>query len=325
MTENTITLENTAAAGRATNVVLGKNQYGKAEVRVVKVTRDTDRHEIEDLSVTSQLRGDFTAAHVDGDNGRVVPTDTQKNTVYGFAREGVGSPEQFLIRLADHFTGEFDWVTGGRWEAEQYAWERIATRAGTAHSAAEGHDHSFVRKGQEVRNAVVVKDGDTVQVISGLNGLTVLKSTQSGFVGYPKDRFTTLEETTERILATDVSARWRYSPAAVASGSVDFNRSYDDVRALLLEGFTEGYSYALQQTLFQMAQKVLDAHPEIEEVRFSTPNKHHFLVDLAPFGLDNPNEVFYAADRPYGLIEASFQRESISPDGNAWDGITGFC
>ncbi|ASN52959.1 factor-independent urate hydroxylase [Sinomonas sp. R1AF57] len=305
-----------------TKIVLGKNQYGKAEVRVVKITRDTARHEIEDLSVTSQLRGDFDAAHFDGDNGHVVPTDTQKNTVFGFARDGVGSPEQFLIRLADHFTSEFAWVTGGRWEAEQYAWERIPA---PAQGQAEGHDHSFVRKGQEVRNAVVVKDGDTIQVISGLNDLTVLKSTQSGFVGYPKDRFTTLEETTDRILATDVSARWRYSPEAVASGSVDFNKSYDDVKALLLEGFTEGYSYALQQTLFQMAQKVLNAHPEIEEVRFSTPNKHHFLVDLTPFGLDNPNEVFYAADRPYGLIEANFQRESISDDSNAWDGITGFC
>jgi urate oxidase len=307
------TTENTKSA-----VVLGKNQYGKAEVRVVKITRDTPRHEIEDLNVTSQLRGDFEAAHLDGDNAHVVPTDTQKNTVYGFARNGIGSPEEFLIRLANHFTSEFAWVTGGRWEAEQYAWERII-----AHG--EGHDHSFVRKGQEVRNAVVTKDGDNLYVISGLNDLTVLKSTESGFVGYPKDRFTTLQETTDRILATDVSARWRYNNEAIANGAVDFNKAYDDVKALLLEGFTEGYSYALQQTLFQMAQKVLDAHPEIDEIRFSTPNKHHFVVDLTPFGLDNPNEVFYAADRPYGLIEANFQRETISDAGNAWDGIAGFC
>lgn len=299
-------------------IVLGKNQYGKAEVRVVKVTRDTARHEIEDLNVTSQLRGDFAAAHFDGDNAHVVPTDTQKNTVYGFARDGIGSPEQFLIRLANHFTSEFEWVTGGRWEAEQFSWERIV-----AHG--EGHDHSFVRKGQEVRNAVVTKDGDNLYVISGLNDLTVLKTTESGFVGYPKDRFTTLPETTDRILATDVSARWRYNNEAIANGTVDFNKAYDDVKALLLEGFAEEYSYALQQTLFQMAQKVLDAHPEIDELRFSTPNKHHFVVDLSPFGLDNPGEVFYAADRPYGLIEANFQRETISDAGNAWDGIAGFC
>ncbi|MDQ4502450.1 factor-independent urate hydroxylase [Sinomonas sp. ASV322] len=301
-----------------TKIVLGKNQYGKAEVRVVKITRDTDRHEIEDLNVTSQLRGDFASAHFDGDNSKVVPTDTQKNTVYGFARDGIGSPEEFLIRLANHFTSEFSWVSGGRWEAEQYSWERIIA------NGAE-HDHSFVRKGQEVRNAVVTKDGDNIYVISGLNDLTVLKSTQSGFVGYPKDRFTTLAETTDRILATDVTARWRYNNEAIANRTVDFNKTYDDVKALLLEGFSEEYSYALQQTLFQMAQKVLDAHPEIDELRFSTPNNHHFLVDLTPFGLDNPGEVFFAADRPYGLIEANFQRETISDAGNSWDGIAGFC
>jgi len=302
----------------SSKIVLGKNQYGKAENRVVKITRDTDRHEIEDLNVTSQLRGDFSAAHFEGDNGRVVPTDTQKNTVYAFARDGIGSPEQFLLRLADHFTGEFDWVTGGRWEAEQYAWERIIANG-------KEHNHSFVRKGQEVRNAVVVREGNSTYVISGLSDLTVLKSTQSGFEGYPKDKYTTLQETSDRILATAVSARWRYNNDAVAEGKIDYNAAYESVKALLLEGFSEQYSKALQETLYQMAQKVLDAHPEIDELRFSTPNKHHFVVDLSPFGLDNPNEVFFAADRPYGLIEANFERDLISDPGNAWDGIAGFC
>jgi len=299
------------------NIVLGENQYGKAEVRVVKVTRDTDRHHIEDLNVTSQLRGDFQAAHLEGDNGHVVATDTQKNTVYAFAREGVGSPESFLLRLANHFTGEFDWVTGGRWEAEAYSWDRIQ-----AHG--EGHDHSFVRNGQEVRTAVVVRDGATTHLISGLKDLTVLKTTQSGFVGYPRDKYTTLPETTDRILATDVSARWRYNTNLDFAGT-DFNKSYEDIKALLLEGFTENYSHALQQTLFDMGKKVLEAHSEVDEIKFSMPNKHHFLVDLSPFGLDNPNEVFFAADRPYGLIEATVQRENIEAAPVAWSGIAGFC
>ncbi|OFI37152.1 urate oxidase [Arthrobacter sp. SW1] len=302
----------------SSKIVLGKNQYGKAENRVVKITRDTDRHEIEDLNITSQLRGDLAAAHFEGDNSHVVPTDTQKNTVYAFAREGIGSPEQFLLRLADHFTGEFDWITGGRWEAEQYAWERIIANG-------KEHNHSFVRKGQEVRTAVVVREGEATYVISGLTDLTVLKSTESGFEGYPKDKYTTLQETSDRILATAVSARWRYNNDAVAEGKIDYNAAYESVKALLLEGFSEQYSKALQETLYQMAQKVLDAHPEIDELRFSTPNKHHFVVDLSPFGLDNPNEVFFAADRPYGLIEANFERDLISDPGNAWDGIAGFC
>lgn len=299
------------------NIILGANQFGKAEVRLVKITRDTDRHEIEDLNVTSQLRGDFTAAHADGDNSRVVPTDTQKNTVYGLARDGVGSPEAFLLRLGSHFTTEFDWVTGGRWAAESYAWNRILADG-------KPHDHSFVKSNQEVRTAVVVKDGDKTQVLSGLKDLTVLKSTQSGFAGFPVDRFTTLAETNDRILATDVAARWRFNPDAI-SADFDFNASYEGIKALLLEGFSENYSHALQNTLHGMAQKVIDAHPEIDEIKFSTPNKHHFLVDLAPFGQDNPNEVFFAADRPYGLIEATFLRENASEAGNVWDGVAGFC
>jgi len=291
------------------DVVLTHNQYGKAENRVVRITRDTPRHEIEDLNVTSQLRGDFAAAHLEGDNSHVVATDTQKNTIFAFARDGVGSPEAFLLRLADHFTGDFDWVTGGRWAAEQYTWSRI-----------NDHDHSFYRTNAETRTAVVVRDGDTDTVIAGFHGLTVLKSTESGFEGYPKDRYTTLQETNDRILATDIATRWRYNTA-----DVDYNAAYADIKAIILATFTQGYSAALQQTLYQMAEAVLAAHPEVDEIKFSCPNKHHFVVDLSPFGLENPNEVFYAADRPYGLIEATVQRADAGNADAAWVGIAGFC
>jgi urate oxidase len=291
------------------DVVLTHNQYGKAENRVVRITRDNPRHEIEDLNVTSQLRGDFAAAHLEGDNSHVVATDTQKNTIFAFARDGVGSPEAFLLRLAAHFTSDFDWVTGGRWAAEQYTWSRI-----------NDHDHSFYRTNAETRTAVVVRDGDTDTVIAGFHGLTVLKSTESGFEGYPKDRYTTLKETNDRILATDIATRWRYN-----TDDVDYNASYSGVKAIILETFTQGYSAALQQTLYQMAEAVLAAHPEVDEIKFSCPNKHHFVVDLSPFGLENPNEVFYAADRPYGLIEATVQRSDATDASAAWVGIAGFC
>ncbi|SIN68738.1 factor-independent urate hydroxylase [Agromyces cerinus] len=294
-------------------IVLGPNQYGKAEVRVVKVTRDTDRHEIDDLSVTSQLRGDFAGAHTSGDNAHVIPTDTQKNTIFAFARDGVGPPEAFLLRLAEHFTSSFDWVSGGRWEAERFAWRRIEVGGAP-------HDHSFVRSGEETRTALVVADGDDRHVLGGLKGLTVLKTTQSGFEGFPSDRYTTLQETDDRILATEVAARWRYVGA-----DVDYDAVYDSVRALLLEAFAARYSAALQATLFEMGSSVLEVHPEIVEIRFSMPNKHHFVVDLSAFGLDNPNEVFYAADRPYGLIEATVMREGLAAAPAAWEGIAGFC
>jgi urate oxidase len=281
------------AAKQRQRIVLGPNQYGKAECRLVKVTRDTDRHVIEDLNVTSQLRGDFEACHTEGDNSQVVATDTQKNTVYAFARDGVGSPEDLLLRLGRHFTGEFEWVSGGRWAAEQYAWERIA----------DG-DHSFVRSGRETRTTVVEMDGDDLAVTAGLKDCTVLKSTGSEFHGFPRDRYTTLQETTDRILATSLTASWRYT-----SADLDFNALYDGVRDLLLTTFADVHSLALQQTIFEMGKAVLEKYDEVVEVSLSCPNKHHFLVDLEPFGLDNPGEVFFAADRPYGLIEATVQRE----------------
>ena len=294
-------------------IVLGQNQYGKAEVRLVKITRDTKRHEIEDVTVTSQLRGDLDAVHTDGDNAHGVATDTQKNTVYAFARDGVGSIETFAMRLGEHFTGEFEWITGGRWEIEQYSWARIPVDG-------EGHDHSFVRSSDERRNTVVTIDGDRTWIVSGLSNMVVLKSTGSEFRGYPKDKYTTLQETSDRILATSVSARWRY-----LTTDVDFDKTFENVRTVMLEAFATTHSLALQQSLFQMGSAVLEAHPEIAEVKFSMPNKHHFLVDLEPFGLDNPGEVFFAADRPYGLIEATVEREDAPDAGRAWDSVPGFC
>ncbi|MGU3433554.1 factor-independent urate hydroxylase [Actinomycetes bacterium M1A6_2h] len=294
-------------------IVLGANQYGKAECRLVRIDRDTPRHRITDINVTSQLRGDFSAAHTEGDNSHVVATDTQKNTVYAFARHGIGAVEEFALRLGRHFTADFDWISGGRWEIEQYSWDRIPT-------GPEGHDHSFVRAGDEKRTTIVTIDGEDTWIVSGLSDLVVLKSTGSEFWGFPTDNYTTLKETTDRILATSVSARWRY-----LTTELDFDKTFTDVRSIMLDTFANVHSLALQQSLFQMGTNVLEAHPEIGEIKFSMPNKHHFLVDLEPFGLDNPGEVFYAADRPYGLIEATVERDDAPGAGRAWDTVPGFC
>ena len=295
-----------------TEVILAANQYGKAENRVVRVVRDTARHEVTDLNVTSQLRGDFEAAHTQGDNSHVVATDTQKNTIFAFAKDGISSPEAFLLRLADHFTGDFDWVTGGRWAADQFGWTRI-----------NDHDHAFYRGSPEVRTTVLVRDGGTDTVLSGFYGLTVMKTTESGFVGYPKDKYTTLQETTDRILATDISTKWRYN--TTDPEAIDYNAVYDSVKQTILTEFSQGYSNALQQDLYDMAVAVIERHPQIDEIKFSCPNKHHFLSDLSFCGLENPGEVFYAADRPYGLIEATVLRKGAPTADAAWVGVAGFC
>jgi urate oxidase len=291
-------------------VVLGKNQYGKAENHVVRVDRATDRHEIRDLVVTSQLRGDLEAVHTEGDNAHCVPTDTQKNTVFAFAQQyGIESPEQLLLKLADHFTGEFKWITGGRWAAQEYAWNRI-----------DDHDHCFVQNKDEVRTAVVVAEDGSRTVISGFKDLTVLKSTESGFAGYPKDKYTTLPETEDRIMSTDVATRWRYNTT-----DVDYDAVYADVKKIILSKFTDHYSRALQETLYLMGKAVIEAHPEIDEIKFSCPNKHHFVYDLGFCDLPNNNETHYAADRPFGLIEATVQRRGAPENEHAWMGIAGFC
>lgn len=309
----------TATSERTGTIVLGENQYGKAEVRLMKVDRDQPRHRITELSVTSQLRGDFTEAHTVGDQGRVVPTDTQKNTVFAFAKDGISSPEEFAIRLSEHFTSSFDWVAGGRWEVKEYTWEHIPSSL--TNNVTDGeHDHAFVKGGTETRTTLVQRYGDEVFVLAGLEDLRVLKSTGSEFHGFPKDRFTTLQETTDRILATSVTARWRYTTT-----DIDFNVVYDDVRRVLLESFADLHSLALQQTLFHMGKAALEAHPEIAEIRFSMPNLHHFLVDFTPFGMENPNEVFYIADRPYGKIEAEVRREGVAAEPRAWNTVPGFC
>ncbi|WP_309068045.1 factor-independent urate hydroxylase [Microbacterium sp.] len=299
-------------------VHLGANKYGKAENRLVRITRDTTRHEIEDLSITSQLRGEALAgSFLTGDNSRIVATDTQKNTVFALAKtHGVGSPERFLTILSQHFTDSFDWIEGGLWQAEQYTWERILVDG-------SGHDHSFVRTGGGTRLASVqVVDGAT-HVTGGVKDLVVLKSTGSEFRGYPKTAFTTLPETSDRIMATSVTARWRYLPDAVAAG-VDYNAVFADVTRVLLEQFAVVHSLALQQTLFEMGRAAIETRPELAEIRFAMPNKHHFVYDLARFGLDNPGEVFIADDRPYGLIEGTVVRDGVAGAPDAWRDVPSF-
>jgi urate oxidase len=294
-------------------ITFGDNQYGKAEVRLVRISRSAARHEIKDLNVSITLRGDFADAHLRGDNAKVVATDTQKNTVYAFAQAyGVGEVEEFALRLGRHFAGDFDPVTGAKVSIEEYGWDRIAV------DGAE-HEHAFSRAGGGTRTTEVTVDGDQAWVVSGLTGLVVLKSTGSEFHGFPRDRYTTLGETADRILATAVTARWRY-----AGIDVDWAKSYADVRRIMLAAFATKHSLALQQTLYYMGEQVLQAHPEIAEIRMSMPNKHHFLVDLSPFGLPNDNEVYYAADRPYGLIEGTVTRDDAPPPGRAWQAVPGF-
>ncbi|MFD3735604.1 factor-independent urate hydroxylase [Streptomyces sp. NPDC058632] len=290
--------------------ILGRNQYGKAENRVVKVTRDGATHHIKDLNVSVALSGDMEEVHYSGSNAHVLPTDTTKNTVFAFAKEhGIESAEQFGIHLARHFVTSQEPIHRARIRVEEYAWDRIATSG--AHTGERG-EHSFVRKGQETRLTQVTYDGERWEVVSGLKDLAVLNSTDSEFHGFVKDRYTTLKETRDRILATSVTARWRFNWTDDERPMPDWETSYERTKQHLLQAFAETYSLSLQQTMYQMGARIIEQCDEMDEVRFSLPNSHHFLVDLESFGLDNDSAdgaVYFAADRPYGLIEATILRD----------------
>ncbi len=288
-------------------VHLGANRYGKAEVRVLRVARGagpSGADVIRDWNVSTSLSGDLAGSHLTGDNAGVLTTDTQKNTVYAFAsRLGAAEPEALGLELAAHFVRSQPQISRARVTVTEYGWSRIGT---TGYSFARGG-------GPSRRTRVVVDETGGPTVVSGLAGLTVLNTTGSEFSGFPRDEYTTLAETTDRILATDVTAWWRYR------GQPDWAAAFGAARQALLDAFAGTYSYSLQQTLFAMGKRVIAEVPDVCEVRLALPNKHHYLVDLAPFGLANERAVYYPGDRPYGLIEGTVLANDAPEPGAAWD------
>jgi urate oxidase len=286
-------------------VRLGANRYGKAEVRVVRVVRGgaPDGGDVlRDRTVSTSLSGHLAATHLAGDNANVLATDTQKNVINAYAvSHGDGEAEEFALALAEYFlTGP---ITRARIAVEEFGWTRIGD-----------HLHSFARNGDLVRTTTVVRDleGGT-SVVSGITGLVVLNTTNSEFRGFPRDRYTTLAETTDRILATEVNAQWRYRTT-----SLDWGSAHASAVRALCEAFAGTYSRSLQQTLFAMGSRVVESVPEICEVRLTLPNRHHFLVDLEPFGVENADAVYYAADRPFGLIEGTVLADDAPEASLAW-------
>ena len=293
-------------------VHLGANQYGKAEVRLVHVARGagaSGEDLIRDWNVSTSLSGDLADSHLTGSNAKVLPTDSQKNKVYALAKELGGDvpPEAFAIELGSFFVSSQEPITRARIAVEEYGWNAIGATG-----------FSFARSGDLVRTTVVHVDAAAgVSVVSGLKDLTVMNTTASEFWGYPKDPYTTLPETKDRILATSVNASWRFLPSAAVPGT-DWDTAFDTARGVILATFAAAYSYSLQQMLFTIGEELLSTLPSVCEVRLALPNKHHYLVDLAPFGLENDREVYLAGDRPYGLIEGTVLADDAPDAGLAW-------
>ena len=281
---------------------LGENRYGKSRIRLVTVRRGPDRHHLRDMTVAVALEGEFDAVHTHGDNANVIATDTMKNTVYAFARDRLtGSPEAFGLELARHFAS-YPVVERATVDLVEHPWTRVPTRTGEAPDA-------FVRSGQHGRLASVTasRTGD-IEVVAGIDELTVMKTTRSAFVGFDRDRYTTLPEVDDRLMATKVRATWAYRADLAAGGALDFDGTWRRAVDTLLESLAEHFSKSVQESIWIMGTAMLDAEPSIDWVRMVLPNLHHWTADLAPFGLDNPGEVFVSTTEPHGLIDATVRR-----------------
>jgi urate oxidase len=273
------------------------NQYGKARVRVMKVLRNNAQHSLKELDVSVMLEGDFAASYTQADNRLVVPTDTMKNTVNVFAKEKLGlENEAFGLALGEHFLKTYPQVQRLQISLAEHCWDRISAQG-------RPHAHSFSERGsaRPIANIRCARDENRVE--SGIEDLLILKTTESGFEGYSKDKFTTLPETHDRIFATKLKAVWKYEKPPK-----QFSATNAAILAAMLEVFAVHYSPSVQSTLFQMGEAALKVAPEISEIRMTMPNKHCLLINLAPFGLENKSELFVPTDEPYGLIEGTVSR-----------------
>lgn len=276
-------------------------RYGKARVRVLKVTRRGTEHSLKELTVSVQLSGNFATSYTQGDNSLVVPTDTMKNTVNVLAKQKLGSEnEEFGVALGEHFLQTYPQVDRVEVGLVEHGWERL--RVG-----GQPHPHAFRERGAASLVANVVCTRQEHRVESGITDLLILKSTDSGFEGFPRDEFTTLRETRDRIFATKVKATWTYTQAPQS-----YSATNTAILDALLEVFARRYSPSVQTTLFQMGEAALNVAAEISQITLVLPNQHCLLLDLSPFGLTNTNEVFVPTDEPHGIIEGTITRDSAA-------------
>ncbi len=279
------------------NIKLGKNAYGKNAVNLSKIIRHDDYHEFRQISVNVSLQGDFETAHTLGDNSKILATDTQKNTVYVLAKEHfTGSIEEFAIYLADYFIANNVQVSVATVEIEEHLYAQMTFDGNV-------HPHAYLSSGNEKHTTTVVKNINGIKVSSGIKDLLILKTTDSGFVGYIKEQYTVLRETTDRILATQCETEWDYN-----TSDVDYTATFKDIRTTLLKTFAFHNSLSVQQTLYAMGEEVLKAFDKVKEISLIMPNKHHIPFNLDQFGMENKNEIFMATDEPFGYITGTVVR-----------------
>jgi urate oxidase len=280
-------------------IVIAENKYGKSRVRLLKVKRKDGWHDLREWTLEISLQGDFDSCFVEGDNSKILPTDTMKNTVYSLARTSMAeSMEEFAEELIDFLLQRNPQVSSAEVNVSEKAWDHLESRG-------KAHPTTFIQSSSDIRTAKVTRvRGQKFIVTSGFKDLIIMKTSDSSFEGYIEDSLTTLPPTSDRLLGTAVSANWNVSKTDVA-----FNFLRMKIRETLLETFAHHQSKSVQHTLYAMGKAALDSNPEIDDINLSMPNKHCLLVDLSRFGQDNPNEIFVPVDEPHGTIQARLRRQ----------------
>ncbi len=270
------------------------NSYGKSKVRLTKVVRGGARHTLFEINADIQLQGDFADSYLQADNRKVVATDTIKNTVYVVAKEqSFATMDEFAVILARHFVETYPHVSSAAVELTQSAWSRI-----------DDHDHSFVDAGSMKRLARATATKTTCSLTGGVLDLAVLKTTASEWKDFHADRYRTLKDTSDRILATKVNAEWTY-----ATTTGDFESRYQAITSAMLRAFATNHSVSAQQTITHLGEAALAACAEVESIHLELPNLHRIPFNLEPFGLKFDNDIFVATDEPHGLIKGTLSRK----------------
>lgn len=279
-------------------VSISRQSYGKSQVCLSYIDRANEQHNFTQLVADISLEGDFDSAYTDGDNSKVVPTDTMKNSVYAIAREhGIVSLETYGCQLANHFYDNFDQIQKASVSLSQQLWNRVDLDG-------ESHGHAFTGGGSEQFTCLARSSADGIELRSGLSGLQVLKTSGSGFEGFHVDKYTTLKETSDRIFATTISADWPCKDV-----NHDWTGTRSTIRKLILDVFAHQYSPSVQKSLYDMANSVLAACTEIDEVSLNMPNQHHLLVDMQRMKLENRNDIFVPSPEPFGVISGTVRRD----------------
>jgi urate oxidase len=280
-------------------IELAENRYGKSRVRLMKVVHGPNGNDLRDWTVQVLLTGDFDSAHYEGDNSKILPTDTMKNTVYFVARNSSAtSMEDYAKELIEFLLSRNAQVSSASVAIESTMWKRLTIDG-------EPHPTSFMRGSSELQTTTVSREqAGSFHILSGLRNLVVMKTADSGFEGYIKDELTTLKETSDRLFCTAVTAEWRYSEP-----SLDFDGTRRSLREAMLKTFANHKSKSVQETLYEMGKSALEAVADADQIDLAMPNKHCLLVDLSRFGQDNPNEIFVPTDEPAGQIEARVRRK----------------